>query len=195
MTERDTRINRKGVAMIVTLLIVMGLAMLASGVILITTSEVYITRNEAYGKEAFYAAEAGLQHARRALRGLSSRDEITAMYQARSGVSDFVYGPTGDQDVWKQLVNTADGAWGARTIDPSTQRRYEVYVVNNDPTEVDNAGRAIEADGLLYVRSVGYSYMNTRKILEEMIFLNAPVVDASKDQFGGGEGNINNPRG
>lgn len=191
MIHTDRKLNRKGVAMIVTLLIVMGLAMLASGVILITTSEVYITRNEAYGKEAFYAAEAGLQHARRALRNLDSRDEITAMYQAGPSDNDFTYGSS----TWKPLVNVADSTWVSRTIDASTDRRYAVFVVNNDPAEVNSAGQPIEADGLLYIRSVGYSYMNTRKILEEMIFLNAPIVDASKDQFGGGEGNINNPRG
>ena len=69
MNQKPKRINDRGVAMIVTMLVVLALSMLATGVVLITTSEVFVTRNEAYGKEAFYAAEAGLRHAERVLYG------------------------------------------------------------------------------------------------------------------------------
>ncbi|HNR38174.1 MAG TPA: pilus assembly PilX N-terminal domain-containing protein [Acidobacteriota bacterium] len=186
-------VNNKGVAMIIALLIVMALAMLASGVILITTSEVYVTRNQAYGKEAFYAAEAGLMHARRMLRNLTSREQISAMYQINPSVNDYDYGPTSTTGAkWKRLLDPNNGnTHVAAYIDTGSDRRYAVYVVNTDPTEKDTSNLPIEADGYFYVRSVGQSWMGSRKILEEMIFLDTPIVDASKDSFGGGEGNVN----
>ena len=185
-------LNNHGVAMIVTLLVVLALSMLATGVVLITTSEVFVTRNEAFGKEAFYAAEAGLRHAERVLRNLNSRDQISQMYQMGGGAQDFPYAPPGS-GVWKEMLDPVNGnAVIAAVIDPNTNRRYTVYVVNNNWTEeVDPGGLHIEADGRFYLRSVGQSYMGSRKIMEEEIFLNTPTMDASQDSFGGGPGNIN----
>jgi hypothetical protein len=178
--------------MIVALLVVLAMSMLATGVVLITTSEVFVTRNEAYGKEAFYAAEAGLRHAERVLYGINSRDRISEMYQMTSG--DFPYAPPGS-GTWKRFLDPQNGnAWVAAVIDPNTNRRYSVYVLNNNPLEeVDPSGRPIELDGRFVLRSVGESFMGSRKILEEEIFLRAPIMDMSQDSFGGGTGNINPP--
>lgn len=192
MGKKPTPVNNRGVAMIVTLLVVLALSMLATGVVLITTSEVFVTRNEAYGKEAFYAAEAGLRHAERVLRGLNSRDRISEMYQMSGGAQDFTNAPPGSS-IWKRMLDPQNGnTWVSAVIDPNTNRRYSVYVVNNNwAGEVDSGNLHIEADGRFLIRSVGESYMGSRKILEEEIFLNAPTMDASQDSFGGGLGNIN----
>jgi hypothetical protein len=192
MNPKCKRINDRGVAMIVTLLVVLALSMLATGVVLITTSEVFVTRNEAYGKEAFYAAEAGLRHAERVLRGLNSRDRISDMYQMGGAAQDFTYAPP-TSGVWKRMLDPQNGnTWVSAVIDPNTNRRYSVYVVNNNwVEEIDSGGLHIEGDGRFYIRSVGESYMGSRKIMEEEIFLNAPTMDASQDSFGGGPGNIN----
>jgi hypothetical protein len=184
-------VNNRGVAMIVALLVVLALSMLATGVVLITTSEVFVTRNEAYGKEAFYAAEAGLRHAERVLRTLNSRDQISSMYQMGGGGQDYASAPP-NSGTWKEFLDPQNAnQWVAAVIDPNSNRRYSVYVVNNDPTERDTSGHSIEADGKFFLRSVGESYMGTRKIMEEEIFLNTPIMDPSQDSFGGGPGNLN----
>jgi hypothetical protein len=127
------------------------------------------------------------------LRNLNSREQISQMYQINPSTNDYDYGPPSTTAAkWKRLLDPNSGnAHVAALIDASSNRRYQVYVVNTDPTERDTNNNPIEADGYFYVRSVGESWMGSRKILEEMIFLNTPLVDASKDSFGGGEGNVN----
>ena len=198
--------NERGIAMIIVLLIVMALALLASGVVLITTTEVFVTRNEAFGKEALYAAEAGLKHAEILLKSLNSRDQITTMYQ-KSGAQTGVPSYRGSVIGYKMLDMTSNSQpWVVVSLDAS--HRYELYVANNDPNEKDTNGKPVEADGVFYVRSIGYANFGgggvasgqstataaaglpaARRLLEEEIFLKAPLMEASPDAFGGGPGN------
>ncbi len=198
--------NERGIAMIIVLLIVMGLALLASGVVLITTTEVFVTRNEAFGKEALYAAEAGLKHAEMLMQSLNSRDQITMMYQ-KSGAQTGVPSYRGALIGYKFLdMNQSSQPWVTGQLDAG--HRYELYVTNNDPTEKDTSGKPIEADGVFYVRCIGYANFGgggvasgqasataaaalpaARRMLEEEILLKAPLMEASPDAFGGGPGN------
>lgn len=205
MSNRIPKPNRRGVAMVIVLLIIMALSLLASGVILITTTEVFVTRNEAFGREAFHTAEAGLAHAQRLLRSLNSKDQITAMYQAsgaQSGVPIYRGAVIG-----YKFTNLSSPVHVIGILDAS--HRYELYVQNNDPTEVDGTGKPIEADGIFMIRSIGYSNytgggyttgMNaqpipaSRRILEQEFMVKLPMMDTTIDSFGGGSGNISSQR-
>lgn len=217
-------VNRKGVAMVVVLLIIIALSLLASGVVFITTSEIFVTRNDAYAKEAMYAAEAGIRFAERILRKVTSRDMLTDMYLLGYNTTSYqgfsYYNPNGAPAGiigWKLLVPNSGlpGSWSWASSqlaghELDTYHHYEVYVANNSPLEVDGTGKPMEADGIFFIRSVGYAngirsgtgpgqvagagIPASRKILEESIFLKIPLMDTSQDSFGGGPGNQNQQR-
>ncbi len=196
--KHQVRINNRGVAMIVVLLVVIALSMLASGLILITTTDLFVSRNQAYSKEAFWAAEAGLRHAERVLARFSNKEDVTKLYDRGHDSDCFAYGPTGAPIGYKLYDLNGTGNWVAGKMDTRPDygfpNDYEVFIANNYGMGEVNPDLSLieeEHDGIIFVRSVGYSFMHTRRILEEEIQLITPIVDASKDQYGGGEGNVN----
>ena len=79
-------------------------------------------------------------------------------------------------------------------IDPNTNRRYSVYVLNNNPLEeIDPNGRPIELDGRFVLRSVGRASWARGRSWKKRSSCARPIMDMSQDSFGGGPGNINPP--
>jgi len=74
-----------------------------------------------------------------------------------------------------------------------SDRKYTVFIANNyGRGEVDADGNRIEqeVDGIILIRSVGESSHNTRRILEQKIFLQEKLVTATSDMKGGGPGGL-----
>lgn len=192
------RANNRGVVMIIALLIMVALSLLATGVILITTTEVYVTRNEASGKEAFWAAEAGLRHAEQIINSLESLETINSIYQQGYDSRCFDYGPevTGHADynrIGYVLTTDAGPVQSDSTFSSDPELKYIVFIANNYGVgEVDANGNRIEQemDGIVLVRAVGNSVGGSRRILEEQFFLESLVYPAASDMKGGGPGGL-----
>lgn len=197
--RRLPRPNERGVALIMTLAVVIALSLLGSGLILLTTTEVFVTRNEAFGREAFWAAEAGLKHARRVLaEDLGSLNDITRIYQNDGGTapdSGIALGrhPT----LGFTLPSPRTGVAVAGELAGGGRTRYQVFIYNNfglnelDPNgAVPPRATMLERDGVVLLRSVGFSALGTRRILEESVFLENIVTDAAHGQRGGGAGGL-----
>jgi len=192
------RVNNRGVVMLIALLIMVALSLLATGVILITTTEVYVTRNEASGKEAFWAAEAGLRHAEQVINSFNSIEEINSIYQQGYDSRCFDYGPevSGYPDYNRiGYVLTADSGpvQSDSTFSSDPDLKYIVFIANNYGIgEVDSNGNRIEqeSDGIVLVRAVGNSVGGARRILEEQFFLERLIYPAASDMKGGGPGGL-----
>jgi hypothetical protein len=198
MLNYRERVNNRGVVMLVALLIMVGLSLLATGVILITTTEVYVTRNEASGKEAFWAAEAGLRHAERIIDSFDSLEDINDIYQQGFDSRCFDYGPefAGYPDynrIGYVLTSDAGPVQSDSTFSNDPYIRYFVFIANNyGAGELDENDLRIERemDGIVLIRAVGESVGGARRILEEKYFLERLIYPAASDMKGGGPGGV-----
>ncbi len=80
--------NQKGMALVVSLLILVMVTALGLAGIMLSSTEVKLGGNERVASETLYAADAGIQHAMRALRG-QNFDVVTAAPQPWLVVTDF----------------------------------------------------------------------------------------------------------
>lgn len=155
-------LNQKGVAMVVVLMVLIGLSLLASALLIITTTDIYVSRNDAYAKEAFFAAEAGLHHAERVLTTITNISTIESMYTDYTDCPQFAGQPLG----YKFQTNSGHLA---ETLDGN--RRYEVYVENDEIDLVNGGLSKNEQNNSFIIRSVGYSSMGTRAIVEASYYV------------------------
>lgn len=179
------RPNRRGVATLICLLILVGLALLASGLLIITTTDIYVARNDAYAKEALFAAEAGLHHAERIMRNdLKGIDAIETMYKAGYDTECFKYN---NEYIGHKFTDGV--AWVEKEFDLNGDktRKYQLFVEND---EIDTNGNpdTDENNNSFLIRSVGYSAMGSRAILEASYYVES--AGYHYDQAGGGSGGI-----
>lgn len=189
MSNNHVTVNNKGIALIMVLLIVMSLALLASGVFLVTTTEIYVSRNDANSKEAFFIAEAGLHHAERALFTITSVDQIQAMYaRGYTGCPSFRNKFIGHQF----MSGDATPVWIRNdNLDVSgpVTRGYQVFI-ENDETDDYGVPLLVENNSVFVIRSVGtvqaYGGMLSRQILEQAYSVTPRQGIGYNSQFGGG---------
>lgn len=179
---RTPRINQKGIGLIVVLLIVMALALLASAIILFSTTEIFVARNDANAKEALFAAEAGLHHAERVLRTFNSITQIQTMYASYATTTPTFRGIK----IGHRFMN---GTSWVMNSSLDGVRGYEVYVEND---ELNDSGNPLttENNNVFLIRSLGIGGLGTRKILEVCYNASGMQGLSYNSQVGGGSSNL-----
>ncbi len=108
-------LNQRGVALVVSLLILVMITALGLAGIMASSTEVKLGGNERVGAETLYAADAGIQHALRALRG-QDFDIVTASPQPWLNVTNFNGTPGLNYFVDVKKINTNGDIAPANTV-------------------------------------------------------------------------------
>lgn len=132
----------KGIALVVTLSLLLLIALLVFGTFFTTQLELWITRNDTSSVQAFYAAEAGLQKYKAALFQ-------QYVWQERTGGSPTTGGST---VCYSSLSAGID--WNRNgTIDPNEAFTNGVMTLAQDETVVDAGGRPVGRYTVTLVRT------------------------------------------
>ncbi|KPJ66229.1 MAG: hypothetical protein AMJ45_04150 [Syntrophobacter sp. DG_60] len=104
--------NNNGAALIITMLIMIVLTVLGIAALMTSSIETKISRNQKSSIQAFYAAEAGIEHAKVTLKG------------SNNGFDDELLGSDGDPNTaddgilsFGSLVSFGNGTYGVKIID------------------------------------------------------------------------------
>ncbi len=150
-----------GAALINALLVMAVLTVLGIATITITAIEIQISRNYHSAREAFYAAEAGIEHGREALRALNATSTDPRLFtdelDQRRGENGVIDGYTEETDDVPLIARSALG-----------NSFYTVYLTNDI---LDGASNPIDTNGQVTLTSVATGPHNSQAIIESTVSL------------------------
>lgn len=146
--------NQKGMVLIIAVMLLAVLVVVGFTALNITTTDMKISSNYRSGSQAFYIAEAGLEHARDQLRiNFSSSSTMSQLLAARVGGNgvlsnsdNFTNFYSGSGFVSDDIPYIADTTFGAGT--------YRVYLTNA-ATASESVTSTADADGRVTLTSIG----------------------------------------
>jgi hypothetical protein len=143
---RAPRARESGFSVIIVLILLIMLVGIAMILLSTSRSDVFSAANERESAIAFYAAEAGVNHAK----------SVMATYQGYTDVAKFT--PLISRSATPSISRTIDYQVNGVTI----PARYEVWFFNN----TDGSDGGVDLDGMLLIHSVGYGPNSSRSVIE-----------------------------
>ncbi len=139
--------NESGIALVTALLSMALLTLMGTAALTMTDLEIKISANDKSAKEAFYIAEAGIEHAWAILRTASFDEVLKGLDEDRDTIDD-------------------NGILRFGASVPFAQGAYEVRVTDNDDGDEDPWN---DSDGSLIVTSTGASATGPRQKIEVVV--------------------------
>lgn len=181
------KLDERGAVLITSLVILVILTLIGIAGTNTSTLETIISGTERSRTEAFYAAEAGIEHLRRNFKSLFIQGNTNKFAMSQPPDWDFVL--NGSQPGTLAATST-DFAGGVRWItdgDLSTDYLYNVTVWNND----DGGGPTNDTDAILFMRAEAQVPNGGLSRIEVSLFGGAggsSGIDNYDTQDGGGSG-------
>lgn len=145
------KINKEGSSLIISMLIVSLLSIIGISAATIATTDIKINKSYNDKKIAFYIAEAGIEHAKAALRHTLKGDNFTDQLVSASGDDKKLSGDGDDIRVISSLFGSG---------------RYEVYLINDNK---DGRFNTTDNNKSVIIRSTAETNEGTRSTLEATI--------------------------
>lgn len=139
--------NESGIALVMALLTMTLLTLLGTAALTLTDIEIKISANDKGAKEAFYIAEAGIEHARALLKTASFDDVLEGDDNNKNETDD-------------------NGVFGFGSNVPFGKGNYDVKVTDNDDGDGDVWD---DFDGKIIVTSTGTSSNGARNKVEIVV--------------------------
>ena len=175
--------NERGVVLVAALLILVVLTIIGVAAINTSTMERQTSFNFMIHERAFYAAEAGMEHVKEALRD-SLRQPTRLALVAITGKADWTFVLSGPPAA---TGTTYAGGTKWITNQPFDKFQYTITIWDNNDGD---SNPAADADGLIWVRSEAIGPRNARCSLETLLDANAITnpVSGYNAQEGSGSG-------
>jgi type IV pilus assembly protein PilX len=175
--------NERGVVIVAALLILVVLTIIGVAATNTSTMERQTSFNFMVHERAFYAAEAGMEHVKEALRN-SLRQPARLALVATTGRADWTFILSGPPAA---TSTTYAGGLQWITNQPFDQCQYTITIWDNSDGD---ANPAADADGLIWVRSEAIGPRNARCSIETLLDANAITdpVTGYNAQEGSGSG-------
>lgn len=175
--------NERGVVLVAAVLILAVLTIIGVVAINTSTMERQTSSNFMVSERAFYAAEAGMEHVKEALRN-SLRQPARLALVATSGKADWTFVLSGPPTA---TGTTYAGGLKWITNQPFDRFQYTITIWDNNDGDHNPAA---DADGLIWVRSEAIGPRNARCSIEALLDANAITnsVSGYNAQEGSGSG-------
>jgi len=161
LSVRSVYGNEKGVVLVVALVFLVVLGVMGSAAVMMARGDLKISGNYKNSEQTFYAAEAGIEHARETLRGMNESSADISSF------TDELGGVTGSNGI---LDGYASGTDDTAIINAATlgNGSYTVYLTNDS---VDGSLNQTDSNNTVTLTSVATGPNGSKTIIETTVSL------------------------